>query len=425
MHRRVVVTGIGMITPIGKNITESWDNLINGVCGVENIKEFDTSSLPCRIGAWIKHKTEDNPDGLDLDLYMSPKERKKIDKFITIGLIASDDAIKDANWFPDNDYDREMTSVIVGSGIGGLPNIEESSVKLNTLGFKKISPFFIPSVLVNLLPGHIAIRNKFYGTNMSVSTACATSAHTIGEAATIIRDNRANVVITGGSESVICPMAIAGFAAGRALATKFNDNPKEASRPWDKDHNGFVIGEGSGMLVLEEYEHAKKRGAKIYAELIGYGTSCDAHHITAPPEDGSGALRAMQIALKRAGLTTDDIDYINAHGTSTPVGDSAELNAVVNLFKPEQRKKTLYMSSTKSAIGHLLGAAGGVEAIISILTLINGIVPPTLNLHNPIREHKNLNLVPFKAIKTNVTNVLSNSFGFGGTNASLIFSRLR
>ncbi|CAK8163216.1 3-oxoacyl-(acyl carrier protein) synthase 2 [Candidatus Xenohaliotis californiensis] len=422
-NRRVMVTGLGMVTPVGINTKESWNNLINGTSGITKIDQFDASSLPCRIAAPVKYKSDSNPDGFDPSLYLTPKERRKVDNFILLGIAAADQAINDSGWKPENDFDRAMTSVVFGSGIGGLPQIEEVSIKLHEFGFRKVSPFFIPSTLINLLPGHVSIRHKYCGANFSAVSACSTGSHAIGEAAMMIRHGRANVVVAGGAEAALCPIAVAGFAAGRALSTKFNDQPENASRPWDKDRDGFIIGEGAGVLILEDYEHARKRDAKIYAELIGYGVSSDAHHITAPPESGVGAISAMKNAANDANVDFDDIDYLNAHGTSTTIGDLAELNAVMSLFKLDKRLHTLYMSSIKSSIGHLLGAAGGVEAVATVLSIANNIVPPTLNLQNPILSHKNLDLVPMHAKSFKVQCAMSNSFGFGGTNASLLFAQ--
>ena len=409
--RRVVVTGLGTINPLGNNVNSSWDSLINSESGISEITKFDVSDYPCKIAASI------DEDNINEDI-VSVRDQRKIDRFITLGLIAADEAFKDSGLLIKENIE-ERCGVMVGSGIGGLDTIYKNSTILNNNGIRKISPFFIPSSLINLLSGHISIKYSFKGPNSSPVTACATGTHAIGDSFTIIKNDKADVMICGGAEAAICPLGIAGFAAARALCDTFNDAPKKGSRPWDRDRSGFVMGEGAGVIVLEELEHAKKRGAKIYAEIKGYGMSGDAFHITKPSEDGSGGFRAMKMALKESNLNPENIDYVNAHGTSTPVGDLIELRAVEKLLKDN---KNIFMSSNKSAIGHLLGAAGAVEAIFSIKTIFDKIIPPTLNLDNPDTDTK-INLVPHSSIQMDVNNVLSNSFGFGGTNASLIIGK--
>ncbi len=417
--KRVVVTGLGLLTPLGCGVGPNWDRLIAAKSGIRKIERFEVSDLPCRIAGQIP--LGDGSDGTFMvDQWVEPKEQRKMDSFIIYALAAAVQAVEDSGWKPDGEEDRNRTGVMIGSGIGGLPAISESSIALHERGARRISPFFIPSALINLASGHVSIRYGFRGPNHSVVTACATGAHAIGDAARLIIMDDADVMVAGGTEAAVCRIGLAGFAAARALSTKFNDTPEKASRPWDVDRDGFVMGEGAGVVVLEELEHAKARGATIYAEITGYGLSGDAHHITAPAEDGNGGYRAMQAALRRAGIGVEDIDYVNAHGTSTPLGDEIELGAVKRLFGEHAYR--ISMSSTKSAIGHLLGAAGAVEAIYSILAVQKGIVPPTLNLENP-SEGCDIDLVPLEAKEREVRNVLSNSFGFGGTNASLIFSR--
>ncbi|MGL4371513.1 MAG: beta-ketoacyl-ACP synthase II, partial [Alphaproteobacteria bacterium] len=352
--------------------------------------------------------------------WVSPKEQKKMGDFILYALAAAEEALADANWKPESEEDRERTGVIIGSGIGGLPGIYETSVVLKEQGPRRVSPFFIPSCLINLASGHVSIRYGFTGPNHAVVTACSTGAHAIGDASRLIMFGDADVILAGGTEASVCRIGVAGFAAAKALSTAFNDTPEKASRPWDKDRDGFVIGEGAGLMVLEELEHAKKRGARIYAEIIGYGLSGDAHHITAPSQDGMGAYRAMRNALRNAGIAPESVGYVNAHGTSTPPGDTVELKAVHRVFGAAT--KQMCMSSTKSSIGHLLGAAGGIEAIFSILAMRDNILPPTLNLDN-CSEETDLDLIPHRAKEKKVDCVLSNSFGFGGTNASVIFKR--
>ncbi len=416
--RRVVVTGLGLLTPLGSGVDVTWERLISGESGIGAVQGFDVSDLACQVAGEIPVGQGGNGD-FNVDDWIEPKDQRKMDPFIVYGLAAAIQAVEDSGWMPEAEEDQNRTGVIIGSGIGGLQAIAETSITLEERGARRVSPFFIPSALINLASGHVSIKFGFRGPNHSVVTACATGAHAIGDAARFIALDDADVMVAGGTEAAVCRLGIAGFAAARALSTHFNDTPKKASRPWDKERDGFVIGEGAGVVVLEELEHAKKRNATIYAEITGYGLSGDAHHITAPAQDGNGGYRAMEAAIKRAELDVEDIDYINAHGTSTPLGDEVEVKAVKRLFGDHAYK--LSMSSTKSAIGHLLGAAGAVEAAFSILALNNGVIPPTLNLENP-SEGCDIDLVPLDAKERRVKNVLSNSFGFGGTNASLIFS---
>jgi len=418
--RRVVVTGMGLVTPLGSGLDVNWRRLVAGDCGIGVIDAFDVSDLSVKIGAHVPRGAEE--DGrFDADRWVEPKEQRRMDDFILFAIGAASQALADSGWSPADEAARERAGVMIGSGIGGLPGIYDASVTLHERGPRRVSPFFIPSTLINLASGHVSIRFGLKGPNHSAVTACSTGAHSIGDAARLIQLDDADVMVAGGAEAALCRIGIAGFAASRALATKFNDRPKQASRPWDRDRDGFVMGEGAGVLVLEEYEHAKRRGARIYAEIIGYGMSGDAYHVTAPASDGSGAFRSMKAALKRTGLAPDQIDYINAHGTSTPLGDEIELAAVKRLFGDHAYR--LSMSSTKSAIGHLLGAAGAVEAIYGILAIRNDMVPPTLNLDNP-SEGCDIDLVPHEAKARPVRRVMSNSFGFGGTNATLIFGEL-
>jgi 3-oxoacyl-[acyl-carrier-protein] synthase II len=418
--RRVVVTGLGLVTPLGVGIDQNWRRLVNGESGVSSIQAFDTTDLPCKIAGSVPRG--DIADGLfNPDDFLSPKEQRRVDEFIIFGIAAAVQAVEDSGWVPENENDRERTGVLIGSGIGGLQTIYEGSTLLNERGPRKVGPFFIPSALINLASGQVSIRYGFKGPNHAVVTACSTGAHAIGDAARMIMLDDADIMVAGGTEAAICRMGIAGFAAAKALSTNFNDTPEKASRPYDRARDGFVMGEGAGIVVLEEYEHAKARGAKIYAEVAGYGMSGDAYHITAPAEDGNGGFRAMTAAIKRAGLRPEDIDYVNAHGTSTPLGDEIELGAVKRLFG--DHAYSLSMSSTKSAIGHLLGAAGSVEAIYSVLAINHDLAPPTLNLDNPSASC-DIDLVPHKAKSRPIHNVLSNSFGFGGTNASLVFSEV-
>jgi 3-oxoacyl-[acyl-carrier-protein] synthase II len=415
--RRVVVTGFGMVTPLGVGSESVWKRLLDGQSGIRSIQNFDVSDLPAKIAGQVP-RGETASGAFNADDWVPPKEQRKMDEFIVYALAAAEQAVQDADWKPTDAEEKERTGVMIGSGIGGLPGITEGALTLHEKGPRRLSPFFIPSNLINLASGHVSIRYGFSGPNHAVVTACSTGAHAIGDAARLIMWDDADVMVAGGTEAAVCRIGIAGFAAARALSTGFNDEPHRASRPWDVKRDGFVMGEGAGIVVLEELEHAKKRGAKIYAEVIGYGMSGDAHHITAPAADGNGAFRAMRNALKRAQLNPDQIDYINAHGTSTPLGDEIELGAVKRLFGDAAYKVS--MSSTKSSIGHLLGAAGSVEAIFAILAMRDGVVPPTLNLENP-SPGCDIDLVPLKAKERPVRFALSNSFGFGGTNASLVF----
>ena len=414
--RRVVVTGIGLVTPLGCGNDLNWRRLIEGESGISPITAFDVSDIPSKIAGSVPR---DGEGAFIPDNYFSSKDARRMDAFIQFAMGAATLAVADSGWAPTDNESLERTGVLIGSGIGGLPEIEKSAIVVDSRNVRRLSPFFIPASLINLASGQVAIKYGFKGPNHAVVTACASGAHAIGDASRMIMLEDADVMIAGGAESALCRLGVAGFAQARALSTSFNDTPTKASRPWDKDRDGFVIGEGAGIVVLEELEHAKKRGAKIYAEVVGYGMSGDAHHITAPAEDGNGGFRAMQAAFKRAKLTPSDIDYVNAHGTSTPLGDEIELAAVKRLFGDAAYK--IAMSSTKSAIGHLLGAAGAVEAIYSILAIRDGVVPPTLNLDNP-SDGCDINLVPHTAQQRKVRRALSNSFGFGGTNASLIFS---
>ncbi len=415
--RRVVVTGIGLVTPLGCGVDTTWRRLIKHESGIRKIDTFDVSDLSSKIAGLIPHG--EGPGKFNADDWLAPKEQRKVDDFILYGIAAAAQAVEDAGWQPEGEEERARTGVLIGSGIGGLQSIYNTSIVLHEKGARRVSPFFIPASLINLVSGHVSIRYGFTGPNHAVVTACSTGAHAIGDAARMIEREDADVMVAGGTEAAVCRIGVAGFAAARALSTHFNDTPERASRPWDRDRDGFVIGEGAGVVVLEEYEHAKKRGAKIYAEFSGYGMSGDAHHVTAPAPDGSGAYRSMRNALQSAKMEPADIDYINAHGTSTPLGDEIEHDAVKRLFGNAANKVS--MSSTKSSIGHLLGAAGSTEAIFSILAMRDGIVPPTLNLENP-SEGCDMDLVPHEAKEREVKTVLSNSFGFGGTNASLIFS---
>jgi 3-oxoacyl-[acyl-carrier-protein] synthase II len=406
-----------MVTPLGNGYKANWDRLTQSISGIRPIESFDVSDLPAKIAGTVP-LGNDEPWKFDAETIVTSKDRRRMDDFIVFALAAATEAVKDSGWQPTDPEQLERTGVMIGSGIGGLPAIGDAAQNLFENGPRRISPFFIPMSLINLASGHVSIRFGFKGPNHAVVTACSTGAHAIGDAARLIMFDDADVMVAGGAEAAVCRLGLAGFAAARALSTNFNDTPSKGSRPWDKDRDGFVMGEGAGIVVLEEYEHAKKRGAHIYAEIIGYGMSGDAYHITAPAEDGNGGFRAMRNAIKRAGISLEDVDYINAHGTSTPLGDEIELGAVKRLFGEHAYK--LSMSSTKSAIGHLLGAAGSVEAIYSILAINHGVVPPTLNLDNP-SEGCDIDLVPHHAKQRKVNVALSNSFGFGGTNASLIF----
>ena len=417
--RRVVVTGLGLVTPLACGVAATWERLVAGKSGLSAITRIDVSDLPARVAGQVPRG--DEPHAFRPDDWIPVKEQKKMDDFIHFAMAAATQAVKDAGIDTLSDEQKLRIGVLIGSGIGGLPVIEEAVLLMKEKGPKRISPFFIPSSLINLASGQVSIQFGFKGPNHSVVTACSTGAHAIGDAGRLIQYGDADIMVAGSAEATICRIGLAGFAAARALSTGYNDTPEKASRPWDKGRDGFVMGEGSGIVVLEEYEHAKKRGATIYAELVGYGLSGDAYHITAPSSEGDGGYRAMQSALKHAQLTVDDIDYINAHGTSTPLGDEIELGAVKRLFGDAAYK--LSMSSTKSAIGHLLGGAGSVEAIFSILAMRQGVVPPTLNLENP-SDGCDIDLVPLIAKERKVNAVLSNSFGFGGTNASVVFKKV-
>ena len=416
--RRVVVTGLGMLTPLGNGVDVNWKRLISGQSGIRKINDFDVSDISCKIAGQIPQKIDDPEAGLDIDQWIEPRDQKRIDRFIAYGIISAMQAVEDSGWKPKNDEEKHRTGVILGSGIGGLETIAKTTEIMISKGPRKVSPFFIPSALINLLSGQVSIKYGFKGPNHSVVTACSTGAHAIGDASRIIRYGDADVMVAGGAEAACCRIGMAGFAAARALSTSFNDNPSISSRPWDQARDGFVMGEGSGVLVLEERQHAIARGANIYAEIKGYGMSGDAYHITAPAETGDGGFRAMQAAVRDANLSSSDLDYINAHGTSTPLGDMIELRAIGKLLQHNIDNTSI--SSTKSATGHLLGAAGAIEAIYSILSIVNQIVPPTNNLLNPDNETSGFDLVPIHAKKRSVKNVLSNSFGFGGTNASLL-----
>ncbi|MGZ0189050.1 MAG: beta-ketoacyl-ACP synthase II [Alphaproteobacteria bacterium] len=414
---RVVVTGMGLVTPLGCGLELPWKRMLDAQSGIGPMQGFDFSDLPAKIAGHVP-KGEGEGD-FNADAVMAAKDRRKTDQFVVFGVAAADIAIADSGLsFGDDEEAAERAGVMIGSGIGGLETIYQTSITLHERGPRRVSPFFIPASLINLVSGQVSIRHGLKGPNHAVVTACATGAHAIGDAARMIRAGDADVMVAGGAESAICRLGIAGFAAARALSTGFNDDPTRGSRPWDKDRDGFVMGEGAGVVVLEDYEHAKARGAKIYAEVAGYGMSGDAHHVTAPAADGDGGYRAMRACLKSAGVTVADIDYINAHGTSTPLGDEIELGAVKRLFGADADNVT--MSSTKSAVGHLLGAAGAVEAIFSIMAIRDGVAPPTLNLDNP-SDGCDMDLAPKAARERKIKVALSNSFGFGGTNASVLF----
>ncbi len=422
--RRVVITGMGIVSPLGCGVKHNWDALTNAQSGIKKIEHFDVSDIPSQIAGIIPRTEDEEPKNGEFNpnTIMPPKEQRKVDMFISYAMAAAAEAIEDSGWTPDGEEQQNRTGVLVGSGIGGLDEIYKTSTLMNERGPRRISPFFVPAALINLPSGHISIKYGFRGPNHSVVTACATGTHAIGDAARLIALDDADVMIAGGAEGAVCRLGVAGFAAARALSTSYNDTPENASRPWDKDRDGFVIGEGAGIVVLEEYEHAKARGAKIYGEVIGYGLSGDAHHITSPAEDGNGGYRAMEAALKRAKLNPEEIDYINAHGTSTPLGDGIEFGAVKRLFGGAA--ESVSMSSTKSAIGHLLGAAGAVEAIYATQAIQTGVMPPTLNLENPSDNCTGIDLVPKESKEKQVNTVLSNSFGFGGTNASVIITKV-
>mgnify|MGYP003674221759 CR=1 FL=1 len=425
--RRVVVTGLGLITPLGCGVDPVWSRLIDGQSGIKPITHFEIGDLASRIAGLVPRidgrggGTPDMEGVFDPDTVMSARERKRFDDFILYGIAGADLALADAGWAPKTDEDQFRTGVLIGSGTGGLETTYQASITLHEQGPRRLSPFVIPGMIINMISGQVSIKHGLKGPNHSVVTACSTGAHAIGDASRLIQLGDADVMVAGGAEAAICRLGVASFVAARAMSTKYNDTPEKASRPWDADRDGFVMGEGAGVVVLEEYEHAKARGAKIYAEVSGYGLSGDAYHITAPAEDGDGGFRAMRAALKRANLTPADIDYVNAHGTSTPKGDEIELRAVERLFG--DAASNLVMSSTKSSVGHLLGAAGAVEAIFAILAIRDGICPPTLNLDNPSCETV-INLAAHNAVERPVRAALSNSFGFGGTNASVVFTKV-
>jgi 3-oxoacyl-[acyl-carrier-protein] synthase II len=418
--RRVVVTGMGIVGPLGCGVDVTWKNILNGKSGARRVETFEVDDLPCKIACVIP-RGDGTGGSFNPDQWMEPKEQRKVDDFIIFAVTAATQALNDAGWHPSTPEEQNSTGVMIGSGIGGIEGIAETAITLKERGPRRVSPFFIPGRLINLAGGYVSIMHQLKGPNHAVVTACSTGSHAIGDAGRLIALGDADVMVAGGAESPVNRMSMAGFAAARAMSTGFNDTPEKASRPYDKDRDGFVMGEGAGVVVLEEYEHAKARGAKIYGELIGYGLSGDAYHITAPSPDGDGAFRCMQAALKRAGISIGDVDYINAHGTSTPLGDEIELGAVQRLAGNAAAK--LAMSSTKSMVGHLLGAAGAVEAIFCLLAMRDQIAPPTINLDNPSIETP-IDLVPNKAQKRSIETVLSNSFGFGGTNASLVFRKL-
>ena len=417
--RRVVVTGMGMVTPLACGVEATWARLIAGESGARKIDTFDVSDITCKIAGMIPYGDGSNGT-YNPDQWMEPKEQRKVDKFIVYAMCAAKQALEHAGWKPSTPDEQYATGVMIGAGIGGVGGIADTSITLHERGPRRVSPFFIPGRIINLASGYVSIEHGLKGPNSAVVTACSTGSHAIGDAGRMIALGDADIMVAGGTESPVNRISLAGFAAVRALTTGFNDTPTKASRPYDRDRDGFLMGEGAGVVVLEEYEHAKARGAKMYAELIGYGMSGDAFHITAPASDGDGAFRCMTAAVKRAGIAPGDIDYINAHGTSTPLGDEIELGAVQRLVGNAASRMS--MSSTKSSIGHLLGAAGAVEAIFSILAMRDNIAPPTLNLDNPSVETP-IDLVPHRARKREISVVLSNSFGFGGTNASLIFRR--
>jgi 3-oxoacyl-[acyl-carrier-protein] synthase II len=409
-----------MVTPLGVGVDHNWSRILAGKSGISRISNFEVSDITCQIAGQVPGPDEDG--GLNLDDFIDPREQRRQDRFIQLGVVAAQLAVEDSGWKPDDREAQNRTGVMIGSGIGGLETIVRTDQLMADRGTRKISPFFIPSALINLVSGHVSIKYGFRGPNHAVVTACSTGAHAIGDAARMVALDDADVMVAGGAEAAVCRIGMAGFAAARALSTGYNDRPEQGSRPWDKGRDGFVMGEGAGIVVLEELEHAKARGATIYAEIKGYGMSGDAYHITAPAEDGDGGFRAMQAALKRAGLTPADIDYVNAHGTSTPLGDLIEAGAVRRLLG--DAVGSISMSSTKSATGHLLGAAGAIEAIYSIKAVQTGEVPPTLNLEDPEEAVADFDLVPLKSRKRAVRNAMSNSFGFGGTNASLIIGQV-
>ena len=417
--RRVVITGLGMVSPLGGNVDVSWKNILDGKSGAGKVDHFEVEDLACQIAAQIPRGSFED-GAYDPNDWMDTKEQRKVDDFIVYAVAAADQAIADSGWKAESYEDQARSGVLIGSGIGGLQGIEQAAHILADKGPRRISPFFIPGRLINLAGGYVSIKHGLKGPNHAVVTACSTGAHAIGDASRLIAYGDADVMVAGGAESPVCRLALAGFGACRALSTGFNDAPESASRPYDKDRDGFVMGEGAGVVVLEEYEHARARGAKIYAEIIGYGLSGDAYHITAPSSDGDGAYRCMEAALNRAGISAAEVDYVNAHGTSTPMGDEIELAAITRLAG--DAASGLTMSSTKSSTGHLLGAAGAIEAIFSVLAIRDGMAPPTINLDNPSVE-TDIDLVPHKAKAMNIDVALSNSFGFGGTNASLVFRK--
>ncbi len=418
--RRVVVTGLGLVSPLACGVEATWQRLIKGQSGIKQIDKFDVSDLPCKIAGTVPRGDGSNGT-FNPDQWMAPKEQRKVDDFIIFAMCAARQAIEDSGWRPIAYEDQIISGTLIGSGIGGIEGVAETAIMLKEKGPRRVSPFFIPGRLINLASGYVSIEFGLKGPNHAVVTACSTGAHAIGDAGRLISLGDADVMVAGGTESPVNRLSVAGFSAARALSTSFNDTPERASRPYDKDRDGFVMGEGAGVVVLEEYEHAKRRGAKIYAELIGYGLSGDAFHITAPSPDGDGAFRSMQAALRNAKVSPSEIDYINAHGTSTPLGDEIELGAVQRLVGNAAGR--ISMSSTKSCVGHLLGAAGAAEAIFSILAIRDQIAPPTINLDNPSVETA-IDLVPHRARQREINVVLSNSFGFGGTNASLVFRRV-
>ena len=418
--RRVVVTGLGMVTPLGVGVDHNWSQIIAGETGIGRITGFEVDDLACQIAGQVPGA--DQPGGLDMDAFIEPREQRKQDRFIQLGIVAAQLAVEDSGWKPEDRESQNRTGVMIGSGIGGLETIVQTDQLMNERGPRRITPFFIPSALINLVSGHVSIKYGFRGPNHAVVTACSTGAHAIGDAARMVGLDDADVMVAGGAEAAVCRIGMAGFAAARALSTGYNDAPGKGSRPWDTGRDGFVMGEGAGVVVLEELEHARARGATIYGEIKGYGMSGDAYHITAPAEDGDGGFRAMEAALKRAGLAASEIDYVNAHGTSTPLGDLIEAGAVRRLLG--DAVGSVSMSSTKSATGHLLGAAGAIEAIYSIKAVQTGDLPPTLNLEDPEEAVADFDLVPLKSRKREVRNAMSNSFGFGGTNASLIIGQV-
>ncbi|MBO7484093.1 MAG: beta-ketoacyl-ACP synthase II [Alphaproteobacteria bacterium] len=414
--RRVVVTGIGVLSPLGYGHKANWEALVKGQSGLSKIRSFDPTDYVSQVAGHVpvgREIGQFNPDEI-----LSPKEQRHVDPFILYGMAAGQQAVQDLNWLPETEEEKNRFGVYFGSGVGGLMGIINSGKSVETVGPRRLTPFAIPSILINLIGGHLSIKYGLQGPNIACATACATGSHAIGEAARLIRDDRADIMLAGSSEAAICPVGIAGFSQMRALSNHFNETPQKASRPWDKERDGFVMAEGAGAVVLEEYEHAKKRGAKIYGELVGYGLTADAYHFTAP--GGTGAKRAILQALKEADITPDQVDYINAHGTSTPMGDLVEFKAVKEIFDGTN----VAMSSTKSMTGHMLGAAGSAEAVYTLLAMQNNVLPPTINLDNPEEETAGFNLVPHKAQEKQVTYALSNSFGFGGTNATLLFKKV-